>query len=617
MTIGKEQLRDIRQRKYLAKDFDGFRAQLLEYARTYHSDKIKDFSDGGLGGVFLDFAAYVGDSMSFYLDHQYTELDPSDAVESKNIERHLRNSNVPITGNSPAVVELTFYIEVPAETTNNVTMPQVTSLPIIMQGTIVSDTSGIEFTLLEDLDFSEKNEDDDTYIAEYKVGVVDQVGKPTSFVMALSGRAVSGTEESEIFSIGSTFVPFKRIELSYPDVSDIISVTDDFGNVYYRVNALSDDVVYRNNLNSNRADKDLVESSLKILPAPYRFTTQTSLSTRKTTLIFGGGSSSTLEDDVIPDPSEFAISFPYQKTFSRLAINPEKLLTTKTLGIAAVNTNYTIVYRHGGGLNHNAEPNSINSIKVLNMRFPGNPTPGLAAVIRGSAEVTNLTQASGGEDAPTVDELRQLIPASKNAQERIVTREDLLSRVYSIPSNFGRVFRASIKSNPNNPLASQLFIISRDKENNLIISPDTLKRNIQKYLNPYRMISDAIDILDAKVINMQLYFSVLIDHNFTQAIVLQQILSKLVNYFDIKNFHIDQPINITDVENVIYRTIGVTTLNEVKFVNVSGTVNNRLYSTVTFNSNSYTTASKLIIPPPGGIFEIKYKDIDIIGRASQ
>jgi len=82
-TDNKEALKTIRQRNYLARDFDSFRRVLLEYARQYYPDKIKDFSEASLGGLFLDMAAYVGDNLSFYLDHLYGELNPDTAVEQR------------------------------------------------------------------------------------------------------------------------------------------------------------------------------------------------------------------------------------------------------------------------------------------------------------------------------------------------------------------------------------------------------------------------------------------------------------------------------------------------------------------------------------------------------
>jgi hypothetical protein len=76
-------LKPVRPRSYVARDFDGFRGQLLEYARRFYPDKIQDFSEASLGGLLLDMASHVGDSMSFYLDHQFSELDPDTAVETR------------------------------------------------------------------------------------------------------------------------------------------------------------------------------------------------------------------------------------------------------------------------------------------------------------------------------------------------------------------------------------------------------------------------------------------------------------------------------------------------------------------------------------------------------
>ena len=88
--------------------------------------------------------------------------------------------------------------------------------------------------------------------------------------------------------------------------------------------------------------------------------------------------------------------------------------------------------------------------------------------------------------------------AFRNSQSRVVTRQDLVARVYTMPTKFGRVFRVGIRDNPSNPLASVVSIISRDSKSKLTISPDTLKENLKVYLNEYRLISDAVDIVDAR-----------------------------------------------------------------------------------------------------------------------
>ena len=81
----KKLLKKQRRRSYLARDFTSFRADLLRYARTYFPDKVQDFTEASFAGLLLDMAAMVGDTMSFYLDHQFNELNWLTAVESQNI----------------------------------------------------------------------------------------------------------------------------------------------------------------------------------------------------------------------------------------------------------------------------------------------------------------------------------------------------------------------------------------------------------------------------------------------------------------------------------------------------------------------------------------------------
>lgn len=604
-------LKAVRHRRYLNKEFDSLRADLLEYAKTYYKDRINDFSDSSMGGVFLDFAAYVGDVMSFYLDHQFTELDPETAVETTNIERHLRKESVEIVGTSPAVVSLTFFVEVPAQTVRNVALPRPDALPVIEEGSIAVADNGTEFILIEDIDFTKRKSNGDLD-CDVGIGETTDDGVPATFTLKKSAIALSGFRTQETFTIGA-FVPFREITLSNPNVTEIESVYDSDGNVYYEVKSLSQDVVYRGIPNINE-DNELVKDVLEIVPAPYRFTKKVSLDTRATTLVLGGGSAETLEDDVIPDPSTFALPLYGKQTFTRLSINPQQLIDTKTLGVVATDVTLYVNYRYGGGLSHNAEPNTINTVKTLRMNFPGNPPSPIAQSIRSSVDVYNPKRAAGGDDAPSFDELKGQIAAIKNSQDRIVTKPDLLARIYTMPAKFGRVFRAAARTNPNNPLATQLFIISRDSESRLILAPDTLKLNLRKYLNEYRMISDAIDILDAQVVDLKLNFEIVADPTANKKLILQQIIVKLKKYFDVKNFQIDQPIILQDITNIIFNTAGVISINFVKFDNVVGMNSNRMYSDVHYDVKS-NTIKGLVLPPPGGIFEIRFPDADITGRA--
>lgn len=605
-------LKAVRQRKFLNKDFDGLRADLIEYSRTFYGDNVNnDFSEASLGGMLVDLAAYVGDVMSFYMDHQFTELDPDLAVETGNIERLLRRAGVEITGASPAVVNQSFFVEVPASSVNGGNTPDASSIPIIQAGSIVSSDGGIEYILLDVVDFTERDSDGNLK-CDIQVGNTSTDGTPRSFILKKTGVCISGKQAQESFTIGS-FAPFRQITLSNANVTEVETVYDSLGNVYYQVGSLTQDTVYAKRPNPG-SDSDLVPEILELRPSPYRFTKDTNLDNRTTTLTFGGGSAETIEDDVIPDPSEFALPLYGKTTFPRISIDPQQLITTRTLGVASSNVTLTVSYRYGGGLNHNAEPGSIRNVKSLVMTFPTSVSSDVASRVRASTETKNIKRASGGEDAPDIDELKTLIPNARNSQSRIVTKPDLISRIYLMPANFGRVFRAATRQNANNPLASILYVVSRDENSNLIVAPDALKDNLRKYLNDYRMISDAIDIVDAQVINLRIIFEATVDNSMNKKIVLQNVIQKLQKYFNIKNFQIDQPIVISDIHNIIYNSIGVLSVNKLKIDNIFGTNGNRTYSDVFFDVDSNTTRG-MIVPPAGAIFEVRFSDVDIVGKA--
>ena len=128
------------------------------------------------------------------------------------------------------------------------------------------------------------------------------------------------------------------------------------------------------------------------------------------------------------------------------------------------------------------------------------------------------------------------------------------------------MFRAAVVDNPNNPLAARVFIISRDNNKNLIISPDTLKDNLSVYLNQFRLISEAIDILDAPIANISLKYSVTVEKGYNFETTINSINASLIEYLNVENFQINQPIVLADISNLIMNTSGVLSMIELKLI---------------------------------------------------
>lgn len=605
----KKQLRNANSRNYLAKDFQSFRNELFSHAKLFFSDKIQDFTEPGLGGLLLDMASYVGDTMSYYLDHQFNELNWSTAVENRNIKRHLRNAGVKARGANPAVVMVKLYFEIPAENFNGQIIPKRNVLPVVEASTTFVSNDGVSFSLMENLDFSEKDLEGN-YLYSSIVVETDVNNDPTSFVVTRNGLAISGTRKEESFVIPNVKKAFRRLTLPDENVTSVVSVHDSDGNQYHEVEALSQDTVFKRVINTS-SDVDDVSFNLEVAPAPYRFITDYDYDTKLTDIQFGSGDALTTDNDLLPDPSELALPLYGKKTFSRFTIDPNKLMQTQTLGIAPRNTTITVTYRAGGGLRHNVGAETIRTVSRLFLKFSSRASAAETQKVRASIDVTNPLPALDGDRAPTIEELRSQIPASRNSQSRIVTKSDLIARIYTLPNEFGRVYRVGIRPNPVNSLASQIFIVSRDRRGALKHSSDTLKKNLRKYLNEFRAVSDAYDILDARIVNIGVNIDIVAHPNSNKGQVAQSVILNIRNLLDTRNMQIDQPIPKSDIMNSILNSEGVISLVNFEVVNLRGKIQNRTYSDSSFNINA-NTFQEMIVGPPGSMFELKFPADDII-----
>ncbi len=603
-----KQLKKLTQRNYLAKDFDSFRAELLAHARLYFPDKIQDFSEASMGGLLLDMAAYVGDSMSFYLDHQFNELNWSTAVEQRNVQKHLRQAGVKIQGAAPSHVDVDFYFEIPAELVNDEYVPTAKLLPIVRPKTQLASNNGVQFSLLDDLDFAEQDRDGN-YLYNSVVVETDDAGNPTVFVVYRRTTCQSGVRKEFKTNIPNTRKAFRRITLPEENVTQIFEVKDSDGNTYHEVETLSQDTVFRSTKNRDD-DSDLVFSFMEVIPSPYRFVKNYDYRTKLTSLRFGSGDASSMDNDIIPDPSDLALPLYGKKTLSRFTLDPNSLLNTQTLGISPRNTTLTISYQFGGGLKHNVGSETIRTVNILFLDFPEGADPKQATAVRGSVDVTNADSAVDGSNAPTLEQLRSQIPASRKAQSRLITKEDLLARIYTLPNDFGRVYRVGIRANPLSSLSAQIHVLGLDKKKKLTHCSDTLKKNLRTYLNEYRTISDAYDILDARIINFGVKFEVVAHPSANKTKVAQTAIRNVRDVLKTEFFQIDQPIAISDVMNALLLTEGVISFVELQLFNINGQTDGRSYSEVSFNFES-NTFQQMVVPLEGAMFELKFPDNDI------
>lgn len=186
----------------------------------------------------------------------------------------------------------------------------------------------------------------------------------------------------------------------------------------------------------------------------------------------------------------------------------------------------------------------------------------------------------------------------------------------------------------------RLYLLSKDADGSLItiqkqsdsswVSPqETLKNNIKEFLKNKRIQGDWIDIVDAKIVNFQVEFTILADKNRKQEVLIQ-CLQTLKDYFNINNWEINQPIFISNVIATLQQITGVISVVSLKFYNIfdkdlnSGKQyqpieigryrNNYAISTGLPNKYEMVSEGNVIKAYPDSIFELKYPDVDLIGN---
>ena len=60
--------REVKEVRYLSKVFDSIKRDLIDYLKRYYPNEYQDFNEASGGMAIIELLAYIGDSMSFYID---------------------------------------------------------------------------------------------------------------------------------------------------------------------------------------------------------------------------------------------------------------------------------------------------------------------------------------------------------------------------------------------------------------------------------------------------------------------------------------------------------------------------------------------------------------------
>lgn len=587
---------------YTSRDYDSIRDDLVNYAERYYPTTFKDFSEASFGSMMLDMVAYVGDQLSFYADFQANESFLDSAISYDNVSRLSNTLGYKTPGAAKSTGMVSFYIIVPADV--NSRGPDLDYFPILQRGSLLSSKAGAVFTLIENVDFT----DPDNQVTVARVD--NTTGNPSFFAVKAQGQVVSGQRRQQTEAVGS-YQRFLKIRIDDTNVSEIISIKNSQGNEYYEVDFLTQDVIVKEFQNTS-SNRQVVPFIMKLQPVPRRFVTEFTAD-GDTFIQFGYGSEDNLTTDVIADPADVVLDVSGRTHITDQTFDPGNLIKTDKFGVVPVNTTLTIEYSANTADEINLAVEGISEVlsPLFSFRDQASLDQSTVVSVISSLEAENEDPILGDTSVPTAEEIRERAFGTFASQNRAVTRVDYINLLYRMPSKFGKIKRAnvvrdidSLKRNLN------VYLLSENSNGDLIEPNNSLKENSAVWLNKYRMINDTIDVLSGKVINIGINFKVLPELDVNRYDLLDRCVQKLKDEFINIKFNIGEAVYISDIYKLLNEVPGVVDTSGVELFNRSGgTYSNFVYD---IDSN-LSDDGRFLLMPEDAAAEVLLPNIDIVG----
>ena len=621
----------------IGRDFGDIRQNLIDFTKNYFPQTYNDFNESSPGMMFMEMASYVGDVLSYYTDVQLRESILEQAKEKSNVFTIAQAVGYKPKLNVPATTELTVYQIIPSIGSGDNVRPNWDYALTLKEGMIVGSTSNgqVEFSTINKVRFSFSSSFDPTEVSVYQID--ETTSEPVYYLLKKKVKAVSGKEKTKTFEFGSP-KPYDKIRLEDTDgLIDVISIIDDDGDEWTKVEYLAQDTVFEEL--PNTTDYSLAMSAyanetpalLKLKRVPKRYITRIT-DDGKIDIQFGSGISQNADEEILPNPDNVGSALYSSNGNLDQGIDPSNFMYAKTYGVAPSNTTLTLTYRVGNGVEDNIPSQDLTTIVNRVIETPStNLVQSVFNVVKNSIAVTNEAAAGGGKYEEEIEQVRENAMSYFRAQNRAVTKEDYLLRAYALPPQFGSVAKAYaapdfqintlLDDGPDpipNPLAINFYVLGYDANRNFQNLNMATKQNLQNYLSYYRILTDAVNIKNAYIVNVGVDFEIVVLPNYNSNEVLLKCIDELKKFFNNSKMQINRPINLTDIYVLLDKIDGVqTVVRPDRDGNGGLQITNKFDGN--YSSNKYdmknATRSGIVYPPKDPtIFEVKYPDADIRGR---
>jgi len=596
-----------KQISYGVRDFASLRDELVKLTKQYYPDLVSNFNDASIYSVLLDLNAAVSDNLHFHIDRVWQETMLDFAQEKKSLFHIAKTYGIRLPGARPSVALCDFSINVPVYRDKEDSRYE----GILKAGSKVIG-GGQTFEVLEDVDFSSPFDSSGT-TNRTKVPNFNSNNKLISYTITKRAAVVNGVTRIYRKVIGSADQkPFLNIYLPEKNVLGVTAVIHKNGtnynanptseefisstNKWYEVDTLVQDSVFIEDPTSASDTDNYKAGDYESVTKKFytEYTPEGYFS-----LTFGSGNVDPMDnlDDYMT---------------GSMKVNLATFLNNISLGeIPPTNSTLFVKYRVGGGKDTNIGVNIITTMDTFDFVVNG-PNSSINTQTSQSLRVTNVTPAIGGANAPTIDEMRNMIAYNFSAQNRAVTLNDYKSVIEKMPSTFGAPAKVSVMEEDNKV---RIKLLSYDEKGNLIDTvSNTLKNNVINYMTNYRMLNDYIDIESGEVIDLGVEVDLVVNKNENSTDIVKQVIEEIKTFFDITKRKMGDPLLVGDLSKDIGSVAGVVNVVEIRIFNKIGgnySSSEVAQSYVDDTTKEIRQSDSTIYMKTNQIFQIRFPNIDI------
>ena len=570
---------------YIQRDFEGIREELIKFSNQYYPELTDDFNDSSIGSWFIDLVSDVGDSLNYHIDRMYQETNIDSAKLRSTILNMARTNGFKIPGKKASICEVELSCVLPTNGNGNIATPDWDYAPILQRTSVVS-AGEYNYQLTEDVNFAEQFNSDGFSNRKIEPSR-DSNGTITGYTVTKSTIVINGNSKVYRRVITSNDLnPFMEIVLPEDNVLDVESIifkeTTDYTaspSIYeYFVDEeefrVSKDAVmtYRFFECESLADQWRFGTDANIdnyvisdiyTPHKYEDYTEGSDSATTRTTRYYVGKWKPIRQKFITEYTDngyikiiFGSGNGYEELPSSQTTYADyiasKQINNDMLGVLP-KEGWTmfVLYRVGGGVSTNLGVDAINQITLANIDW-GN-TDGKNGTIRGnvitSLRVTNISTAVAGKDAPSTEEIKNLMKYNTSAQNRAVTVKDYKVKLMQMPAKYGAPFRSCVVEENNKIEMDFLGLDNTGKLDSAL--PQTLIENVMEYMSHYKQINDYIEIKSGRIYNIGISLDVFVDKNYDVADVIKNVINLVADYFDVQKHEMGEDIFIGDLEKEV------------------------------------------------------------------